>query len=64
MIENITMTFFKGSQGCEESRAGLELAVQEFNSTFSHFGHQIGFKTLARVEGAPWPALCISLYDH
>jgi hypothetical protein len=50
MIGNIGITLFGGSDEVDSSRRELEQAVEGFNAALSHFGHQIGFKTFARVE--------------
>ena len=51
MIGNIGTTLFRGTDEVDSSRRELGQAVAEFNLALSHFGHQIGFKTFARVEG-------------
>jgi hypothetical protein len=48
---NVATSFFKGNTECDDSRSRLEKAVQEFNSALSNFGHSIGFKTFASVQG-------------
>jgi hypothetical protein len=51
MIGNIGTTLFRGTDEVDSSRRELGQAVVQFNAALSHFGHQIGFKTFARVEG-------------
>jgi hypothetical protein len=48
---NVAKAFFKGNKECDDSRTGLEKAVQEFNSSLSNFGHSIDFETFALVKG-------------
>ena len=40
----------KGDQGCESVAVDLRIAVNEFNSTLSNFGHSVGFRTFELVE--------------
>lgn len=51
MIGNIATTLFRGADEMDSSRRQLEQAVGEFNKALSDFGHRIGFKIFARVEG-------------
>ena len=51
MIGNIGTTLFRGTDELDSSQMELGQAVAEFNAALSNFGHHIGFKTFARVEG-------------
>ena len=50
-IGNIGKTVVMGDDALTVVEVGLRDAVDEFNSTLSHFGHGIGFRTYEIVQG-------------
>lgn len=54
MSGRIAKEIFQGNKEREASRRDLEMAIQEFISELSNFGHSLTFRTFDCVKGTCW----------
>lgn len=53
MVGKVVTGFAKGTDDRETATAGLEFAIQDFNSAFSVYAQRVNLKTYTDVQGYP-----------